>query len=80
MGDDPDAIPLTLLEQVVDHGLRVRAAREAAKLTIFELAEQTGIPVYRLAAFEAGRASPGLAEAEVIGQATGIPADLFVLS
>jgi transcriptional regulator with XRE-family HTH domain len=78
MVDDPGAPPPSLLEKIIAHGIRVRAAREAAKLTIFELAERTGISVQRLGALEGGRAMPQAEEAEALSRATGIPAELFV--
>jgi transcriptional regulator with XRE-family HTH domain len=43
-------------------------------MTIFELAEQTGIPVYRLVAIEAGRVRPRVVDAEALSKAADIPA------
>jgi transcriptional regulator with XRE-family HTH domain len=79
MDAESDDLPFAVPEGIGENAVRVRAAREAARLTVFELAERTGIPAHRIASFEGGRTFPTAKEAQALGQATGIPPELFIV-
>jgi ribosome-binding protein aMBF1 (putative translation factor) len=76
--DDLDEIPKAVLDGLMDHGIPVKAAREAAGMDIADLHFSTGIDVDRLEAFETGAATPTGVEAGRIATATGIPAAIFI--
>jgi transcriptional regulator with XRE-family HTH domain len=77
MTDAAERIPLKVLERLMEHGVPVRAAREAAGMEIAELADHCGVAADRLFAFESGNGKPTAEEADAISLATGVPADLF---
>jgi ribosome-binding protein aMBF1 (putative translation factor) len=78
MAYNPNELPKAVRDGLFKHGILVRAAREAAKLSIQELAERSLISVKRIEAFEAGGAVPHDFEAENLAKATAVVADFFV--
>jgi transcriptional regulator with XRE-family HTH domain len=77
MTEEPEEIPMAVLEALLHHGIPVRAAREAAGLSVESLSAQSRVSAYRIEAFESGEATPTPEEAEAISKATGVPADIF---
>jgi transcriptional regulator with XRE-family HTH domain len=78
MVEDPDEIPMAVLEGLMKYNNPVRAVRKAAGMSVASLAELTGLPIHRIEQFERGGATPRDDEAFVIGAATGVPSDIFI--
>jgi ribosome-binding protein aMBF1 (putative translation factor) len=76
--DDASEIPMAVLDGIMQHGIPVKAAREAAGLSVEALAAQIRVSAYRIEAFETGEATPTPKEAEAISKATGVPSDIFI--
>jgi transcriptional regulator with XRE-family HTH domain len=74
---NPQDLPKAVRDGLLDHGVPVRAAREAAGFSIQELAGMTGISVSRIEAFERSETVPSPDEADALAVATGTLADLF---
>jgi ribosome-binding protein aMBF1 (putative translation factor) len=73
-----DGLPSAVFDALVRYGTPVRAAREAAGLTLDELVERSGIDAERIEALEFDRDTPTLAEADALGAALAVPADFFI--
>jgi hypothetical protein len=76
--DQPDQLLKAVLDGLLQHGIPVRAAREAAGLTLPALAERSDVDAARLKAFETRTAKPSPVEANAIALATGVPAGFFI--